>query len=173
MKIDLLPLDFCKRATLFPTRPMRAVRATFLLLLFVTSFARCWADTYGVLAHSSWACCKPVSQENHDCHGDDSDHDHEKEHDHEPEPFPSSDCSGCSLVKAGFTSTGVDLNFNAPAFIAFVPEWDDLHLRVQRILIRAEDAQEPPPPWSIGQVIMTMTDIVTTSAVSVRGPNLV
>jgi len=152
---------------------MRAVRATFLLLLFVTSFARCWAASYGVLDHSSGECCGSVSHKHHDSHEDDSDHDHEGEHDHEPKPFPPSDCSGCGLVKAGFTSTGVDLDFNAPVFIAFVPEWDDLDLRVQRILSRAEDAQEPPPPWSLGQVIMTMTDIVTTSAVSVRGPNLV
>jgi hypothetical protein len=77
------------------------------------------------------------------------------------------------LVKAGFTSVGTDLDFTAPVFTAFVPEWDDLVLRVQRILSRAEDAQVPPPPWSVGQVIMTMSDIVTTSAVSVRGPNLV
>lgn len=154
-------------------QPMRSVRATFLLLLFIVSFGRCWADTYGLLGSSSWACCEPVIEKVHDCHGEDHDHDHEREHDHEPEPFPSSDCSGCSLVKAGFTSVGTDLDFTAPVFTAFVPEWDDLVLRVQRILSRAEDAQVPPPPWSVGQVIMTMSDIVTTSAVSVRGPNLV
>lgn len=154
-------------------QPMRSVRATFLLLLFIVSFGRCWADTYGLLGSSSWACCEPVIEKDHDCHGEDHDNDHEREHDHEPEPFPSSDCSGCSLVKAGFTSVGADLDFTAPVFTAFVPEWDDLFLRVQRILSRAEDALVPPPPWSIGQVIMTMSDIVTTSAVSVRGPNLV
>ena len=109
----------------------------------------------------------------HDCHAEDHDCDHEKDHDHEPLPFPSSDCSGCSLVKAGFTSVGTDLGFTAPVFTAIIPEWDNLDLRVQRTVSRAEDTQEPPPPWSRGQVIMAMSDIVTTSAVSVRGPNLV
>ena len=76
------------------------------------------------------------------------------------------------MIKAVFTSVGTNLDFTAPVFTAFVPQWDDLILRVQRVLSRAEDAQEPPPPWSVGQALMTMSDIVTTSAVSVRGPNL-
>lgn len=114
-----------------------------------------------------------MSHQRHDHHEDDFDHDHEEEHDHEPQPFPSSDCSGCSLVKAGFTSVTADFDLAAPAFTAFVPEWDDLDMRIRRILSRAQDAQEPPPPWSVGQVIVTMSNIVTTSAVSVRGPNLV
>jgi len=111
-----------------------------------------------------------VSHEGHGCDGGDSDH--QKVEDQRPEPFRSSDCLGCSLVKSGFTSTGVDLDFTAPVFIAFVPEWDDLHPRVQRILSRAEDAQESPPAWSLNQVIPTISEIVTDSAVSVRGPNL-
>jgi hypothetical protein len=152
---------------------VRSVRASFLLLLFVTSFARCWADTHGLLESSSWDCCEPVNHECHDHHEDDFDNDQREEHDHEPQPFPSSDCSGCSMVKAGFTSVTADLGFTAPVFTSIVPEWDDLDVRIRRILSRAQNAQEPPPPWSVGQVIMTMSDIVTTSAVSVRGPNLV
>lgn len=154
---------------------MRAARATFLLLLFLTSFGRCWADTYGLLSNSSWACCAPVDAASHD-------HDHEVDHTHAsmqnndgstaPEPYPASDCSGCSLIRSGYTSTVIGFDLNAPISLDFVPEWDDLHLRIQRMLSWAEEAQESPPAWSMDRVVLTISEIVTTSAISVRGPNL-
>lgn len=161
---------------------MRAVRATFLLLLFVTSFARCWADTHGLLAASALACCEPVELAHFCDHDDHSKHESHNEHDqdgheHEeipvPEPFPPSDCSGCVLVKSGFVSSVITVDSPNPVFVNFIPEWNDLDVRIQRILSRAEKAQESPPPWSIDHVAKTTSEIVMTSTVSVRGPNLV
>jgi len=150
-----------------------------MLLVFITSFGRCWADTYGLLGDSDLACCDPIVVQD-DCHHEgDGDHHHEQ-HEHEedkqpplPDPFQTSDCSGCSLVKAGFIFSAVDLDFQAPLFVAIVPEWDDLHLRVLRILSLDLDAQESPPACSQDQAILTTCEIVTTTAISVRGPNLV
>ena len=151
---------------------MKAVRATFLLLLFLTSFGRCWAESYGLLASSSWACCESVNHDNFvfDCRGDDSNS--ESEHNRQPDPIPASDCSSCDLVESGFTSTGAHLDFTAPIFFAIVPDWDDFQLRIQRIISRAEEAHDFPVAWSENQVILTISGIVTTTAVSVRGPNL-
>ena len=103
-------------------------------------------------------------------HGDDSEH--AAEHDSESAPFPATNCSSCQLIESGFTSTVAQLNFTAPVFFAIVPDWDDFNLRIQRILSRAEEAHDFTMAWSANQVISTMSEIVTTTAVSVRGPNL-
>ena len=129
-----------------------------------------------MLNDSSWACCTPVDAASHH-HDDEAEHSHDSGHEDEentlPEPYPTPDCSGCTIVKAGFTSATVDFHLPAPVLLDFVPVWDDLYLRIQRILSWAEEAQESPPAWSMDHVLETISEIVSTSAISVRGPNLV
>lgn len=152
---------------------MKAVRATFLLLLFLTSFGRCWAESYGLLDSTRWACCETriSTSAKFDCHDQDSER--HIEHDQEPEPIPSSNCSVCNIVDTGFTSSAVHLDFTAPVFFAIIPDWHELYLRIQRIFARNNDAHDFSETWSLSQVIPTTSEIVTSTAVSVRGPNLV
>jgi len=155
---------------------VNVIRATFLILLFVTSFGQCWADTLGLFASSEWVCCEPAPKEHH-CDGhenegrDEHDH-HEEEKDSSQSPFPPSNCLGCDLVKSGFISSTVDVDTPAPIFTVCILEWYNLEVCIRHVLSCADDAQEPPPPWSLDRDIMTISDIVMTSAVSVRGPNL-
>ncbi|MGJ8677060.1 MAG: hypothetical protein ACSHX0_06060 [Akkermansiaceae bacterium] len=145
---------------------MRAFRATFLLLLFITSFARCWADVSGLLDQSSLACCAPVEH---------LDHDHESEDSHdENSEDPVRNCATCDLVKSGFTVSSLDLEVPTSFFVIYLNQiWSNIFLHTNCLLSAKESlVLLPPVPPEMG-TNLSSSRIVTTSAISVRGPNLV
>ena len=144
---------------------MRQFRAIFLLLLFITSFTRCWADSSGFLEGTIFACCEPAEHAHDDHEHENSDKDHD-EGSENPEP----DCSNCDLVKSGFISNSLDVSIPAPFFVDLDQNWSDLLLRIER-LSYLEECRVVEPPERV--YVLVMSRIVTTSAVSVRGPNLV
>ena len=146
---------------------MRQLRAIFLLLLFITSFTRCWADSSGFLEDSIFACCEPAGHlhDDHEPVNNETDMDH-SEGNEAPEP----DCSNCDLVKSGFISNSLDLDIPSPFFVDLDQDWIDLLVRVE-FLSCLEECQGVVPP-DRGDILV-MSRIVTTSAVFVRGPNLV
>lgn len=146
---------------------MRQLRAIFLLLLFTTSFTRCWADSSGFLEGSSFGCCKTVEHLDDDHEREDNDNytDH-----NEGSEVPEPDCFNCDLVKSGFTSNSLDLNIPPPSFVDLDQNWIDILFRIERLLFLEECRGEEPPER--GHVLV-ISRIVTTSTVSVRGPNLV
>ena len=146
---------------------MKSTRAIFLFLIFIISFGRCWADTIGMLDQSSLACCTPVSH-------DHQDGEHEKDHPEKTDDqSDESQCSGCDLIESGFTSAVVNLDSPPPISFHFIAEWNDLRFCIQHIILNTKNVRIPPPEWSIDYLIMSTCDIVATSAVSVRGPDLV
>ena len=146
---------------------MRQLRAIFLLLLFITSFTRCWADSSGFLDGSIFACCEPVEHlhDDHEQVSSEIDTDH-----NEGSEAPEPDCSNCDLVKSGFTQNSLDLTIPFPLFVDLDQNWIDLLFRIERLSYLEECRGEEPPERAD---ILVMSRIVTTSAVFVRGPNLV
>lgn len=146
---------------------MRHFRAIFLLLLFITSFTRCWADSSGFLEGTILACCEP-SEHLHDDHvqvNSEIDTDH-----NEGSEAPEPDCSNCDLVKSGFISNFLDLNIQPPIFVDLDQNWIDILFRIERLLFLEECRGKEPPERGY---VLVISRIVTTSTVSVRGPNLV
>lgn len=144
---------------------VRQFRAIFLLLLFITSFTRCWADSSGFLEGTIFACCEPAEHVHDDHEHESSDKDHD-----EGSETPEPDCSNCDLVKSGFTQSSLDLTIPFPLFVDLDKNWNDLLLRIER-LSYLEEYRGADPPERVD--VLVMSRIVTTSAVSVRGPNLV
>ena len=145
---------------------MRVCRATFLILLFITSFARCWADVSGLLDQSSLACCASVEHLNHD-------HEGENSHDNDSED-PIRNCGTCNLVESGFTVSSFDIEVPTSFFVIYLDQiWSDIFLHTNSLLSAKESlVLLPPVPPEMG-TNLSSSRIVTTSAISVRGPNLV
>ena len=74
---------------------MRQLKATILLLLFVATFGRCFAEQYGAMGESEFACCV----EHTECCADE-----EPQHDEE-ERTP--ECPICLIIDhSGFLTAG-------------------------------------------------------------------
>ncbi|YCM44646.1 hypothetical protein V2O64_01245 [Verrucomicrobiaceae bacterium 227] len=150
---------------------MRQLRATFLLLLFITSFARCWADSSGLLTGSPLACCESLEEQHQDPDGKTRHEKHDQEDDENEVPL--NDCPTCVMVKAGFTAGLPTLDLPTPYFVDLNQEWHEMLTRIEDIFSTEECLHlEAPVTPERGSVLVT-SRIVTTSAISVRGPNLV
>lgn len=148
---------------------MRQVRATILLLLFIATFGRCFAEQYGLIANSALACCVEVvacCEAEHPAHHDEDDPAH-----HEDEETP--DCPVCVLIDNNALVTAAAADLPAPSYALassffVLDEWN------ANLLDPILDHPDPgsgntpsPPP----RLSLSLTELVLFSA-PVRGPSM-
>ena len=170
-------------------------RAIFMLLVFLTSFGRCWAEQYGLLNGSDWACCpSKVSasfteeqvapadhhehshnhDDDHDCNHEEVPKDNHPEHPSVPLPSPGDDspCEICNLIDSGFTTLFSSIDIPEPIFelteLPWFSQWGGFQFD-----LFAEPAEElPPPDRRYHPCSLSTCELVTSTTVSVRGPNV-
>lgn len=159
---------------------VQQLRASFMLLVFLTSFGRCWAEQCGLLAGSNWACC-PIEASAHGSHGhlapDGCDHD-SPEHPHEDENIPlrspgeGPPCEVCELIQSGFIGLSSSLEIPAPIFslveIPWFSQWSVFNLSLRNNCLDEPLVYGPPDDLSS----ISTSRLVTSTTVSVRGPNV-
>lgn len=138
---------------------MRQVKASILLLLFVATFGRCFAEQYGAISGSELACCV----EHTECCADE-----EPAHDDE-ERTP--ECPICLIIDhSGFVTSGqTDLAppvFTAMASHCFVGAWST---SLTSLLGDCSEPDVPDIPDPPERQSLSLTDVVLCSA-PVRGP---
>ncbi len=136
------------------------MKATILLLLFVATFGRCFAEQYGAIGGSDLACCV----EHTECCAEE-----EPEHDDE-ERAP--ECPICQIIDhSGFVSasTQADLappNFTVTTSLFTIDEWPFYPTTLWTGLSESVPPDIPDPPE---RPSLTLTKLVLCSA-PVRGP---
>jgi len=166
-----------------------------MLIVFLTSFGRCWAEQYGLLNGSSWACCpteaivtfSPIRQNVEESH--DHSHEHHEHGSHDcgsqevpqerqdrpvPLPLPSDEtpCGVCCLIDSGFAQVSSSVEIPAPIFDVAELLWFLERIEYQ-LKITAKAVVEPPPRSAIDQnYSISTSELVTSTTVSVRGPNV-
>lgn len=164
-----------------------------MLLVFLSSFGRCWAGQYGLLTGTGWECCPcpgsatvdPFSggQGHPHDHDDDQDHDcrsHEKGSDDQEIPWeePASPvpqdcpCQVCELIESGFVLLTSTISVPEPLFPAARPA-QLLVLDYSRSRPLGQVVDEPPvyrPPDDERSIFMC--ELVTSTSISVRGPDM-
>ena len=138
---------------------MRQVKASILLLLFVATFGRCFAEQYGAIGDSGLACCV----EHTECCADE-----EPEHDND-ERTP--ECPICLIIdSSGFlTADPVDLDppvFTATSSLFAISDWTFSPASLLTGLSEPVDQDIPDPPR---RQSLSLTELVLYSA-PVRGP---
>jgi hypothetical protein len=138
---------------------MRQVKATILLILFIATFGRCFAEQYGVLGDTDLACCV---EHNECCEGEES-------ADHEDEETP--ECPVCVLIDSSALVGNSPGELAPPVYSlastffavdAWSPGIPDLLL--ERCDSGEERIPSPPPRLSV-----SLRELVLYSA-PVRGP---
>lgn len=138
---------------------MRRLKASILLLLFVATFGRCFAEQYGAIGGSELACCVAHSE----CCADE-DPEHEDE-----ERVP--ECPICLIIDhGGFLGAG-QTDLAPPVFSAASPHfvlapWQLCPPGLLRGIPESEDLEIPDPPE---RQSLSLTELVLCSA-PVRGP---
>lgn len=157
-----------------------------MLIVFLTSFGRCWAEQYGLLVDPELACCPAEvhasSMENsvehhqhehdgsHDCPSQDS----PPEPQNPPSPSPTENvpCEVCDLIQTGFAGSSVSVKTPTQIFsLADVPMFSESGNFLLNSLTRPVDelsASSPPDQY----YPLHTSELVTSTTVSVRGPNL-
>lgn len=138
---------------------MRHLKASILLLLFVATFGRCFAEQYGAIGGSDLACCV----EHTECCADE-----EPEH-QEEERAP--ECPICLIIgHSGFiVSAPADLappTFSAASSLIAIEEWPFHPTTLFAGLSDSEAPELPDPPE---RQSLSLTELVLCSA-PVRGP---
>ena len=163
-----------------------------MLIIFLTSFGRCWAEQYGLLDGSELACCPTEmhapSLQNQESSAEHHHHGHENDDSHDcpsqdsipepknlPSPSPTNNapCEVCDLIQSGFTSSSVSVEIpTQTSGLPSVPlfsEWRNLKLNTIARRVDEPSASGSPPDQfhthSTGELVISTT-------VSVRGPNL-
>ena len=164
-----------------------------MLIVFLTSFGRCWAEQYGLLDGSELACCpaevhtsslqNQESQLEHHHHEHEHNSSHNSSHDcpsqdsppepqTSPSPIDNVPCEVCDLIQTGFAGSSVSVETSTQIFSwADVPtfsEWGNfLHDKFTRPVDELS-ASSPPDHY----YPLHTSELVTSTTVSVRGPNL-
>ena len=166
-----------------------------MLLVFLTSFGRCWAEQYGFLNGSDWACCpskvsapfteETVSQADHhehshdhddfhDCHHQEEPRDNHEEHPSVPAPSPQDDfpCEICNFIDSGFTTLSSSIEIPTPIFELTQLLWFNQWFGFQFDLFAEPVEGLPPPDRRYRPCSLSTSELVTSTTVSVRGPNV-
>jgi len=78
----------------------------------------------------------------------------------------------CTLIQSGFINHSVDISMPIVPAVDFSHDWAEFLARVERFFALEELEVSLPPPSSQDELILSTSQIVMESAVSVRGPNL-
>lgn len=138
---------------------MRQLKAAILLLLFVATFGRCFAEQYGAIGGSDFACCVK--------HTECCDNEEPEHNDEERTP----DCPICLIIDhSGFLTAG-QADLAAPVFTAAsslftINEWPCCPTTLPGGLPESGDPDIPDPPE---RQSLSLTELVLLSA-PVRGP---
>ncbi len=138
---------------------MRQLKATILLLLFVATFGRCFAEQYGAIGGSELACCVEHTE---CCADEEPDHDEEER---------TPDCPVCLIIDhSGFVTTG-QADLAPPVFteISALFNVDDWTISPARLLGGLSDPEEPDIPDPPDRQSLSLTELVLYSA-PIRGP---
>ena len=162
---------------------MQQFRASLMLLVFLTSFGRCWAGHVGCEAHGHPSCPQVedyLGSDSRDLHHD---HLHHGEH-HDclsteahdeaqgiPLPCDEFPCHVCELNRSGFLSAGSIITVSAPVFPVTSVDRAWLNEKLGKI-VGDPPAIRPEPSRSDQSFLFSIVDLVTRTSVSVRGPNL-
>jgi hypothetical protein len=138
---------------------MRQLQATILLLLFVATFGRCFAEQYGAISGSDLACCVVHTE---CCPDEDPEHDDEER---------TPDCPICLIIDhSGFVTAGqTDLAppvFTEISSLFAIEAWNFYPLNLLSGLSEPEEPDIPDPPE---RQSLSLTELVLLSA-PVRGP---
>jgi len=158
---------------------------------FLTSFGRCWAEQYGLLDGSELACCPAEvhasSLQNQESSAEQHHHEHEHDGSHDcpsqdssqepqnlpsPSPTENAPCEVCDLIQTGFAGSSVSVETPTPiSSLADVPTfsvWDNFLLISFTRPVDEPSASSPPDQY----YPLHTSELVTSTTVSVRGPNL-
>ena len=141
---------------------MRQLKATILLLLFIATFGRCFAEQYGVLGDNGLACCVEQAA----CCDD-------EEPAHHDEGTPP-DCPICVIIDNNALLATLSLELPPPAFSSAssffaIDAWSAEFLVLFRNHCDSGDDHIPPSPERLS---LSLTELVLCSA-PVRGPSVV
>jgi hypothetical protein len=170
---------------------MQKFRAIFMLIVFLTSFGRCWAEQYGLLDGSELACCPAEvhtsSLQNQDSQVEHHHHEHEHDDSHDcpsqdsapepqnpasPSPPDNAPCEVCNLIQSGFAGSPVLVEIPTQIFsFANLPTFSEWRVFLCNSFTWPADelsASDPPDQY----YPLPTSELATSSTVSVRGPNL-
>ena len=157
-----------------------------MLIVFLTSFGQCWAEQYGLLVDPELACCPAEvhassmensvehhQHEHHDSHdGPSQDSLPEPQNPPSPSPGDNAPCEVCDLIQSGFAGSSVSVEIPTQIFsltdVPLLSEWSHIQLNTIARSVDELSASDPPDQY----YPLSTSILVTSTTVSVRGPNL-